>query len=123
MQTVVVVDLSAYVGSGNIELIGKQRGMKEESGTEVTAIIEGIASNHADNIGPVVKETGSSMMAVMEGEEEALQQKQLFKAIWVCFQDKKKCSTHVTFQRRCTIAGHIMLRPGCRDWVFRCSFL
>jgi hypothetical protein len=47
--------------------------MKEEIGTEVTAIIEGIASNHADNIGPVVKETGSSMMAVMEGEEKALQ--------------------------------------------------
>jgi hypothetical protein len=36
-------------------------------------------------------------MAVMEGEEEALQQKQLFEAMWVCFQDKKKRSTHDTF--------------------------
>jgi hypothetical protein len=61
---------------------------------EVTAVIEGIASDYADDVGPVVKETG---LAVMEGEEEALQQKQLFKAMWVCFQDKKKCSTHDTF--------------------------
>jgi hypothetical protein len=47
------------------------------------------------------------MMVLMEGEEEASQQKELFEAIWVCFQDKKKCSTHDMFQRRCTIAGHI----------------
>jgi hypothetical protein len=71
--------------------------MKEEIGTEVTAVVEGIASDHADDVGPVVEETGLSMMVVMEGEEEALQQKQLFEAMWVCFQDKKKCSTHDTF--------------------------
>ena len=107
MQTIVVVNLSAHVGSGDVELIGEERGMKEEIGTEVTAVIEGIANDHADDVGPVVEETGLSMMAVMEGEEEALQQKQLFEAMWVCFQDKKKCSTHDTFRRRCTIAGHI----------------
>ena len=74
---------------------------------EVTAVVERVASDHADNIGPLVKETGSSMMALMEGEEDASQQKELFEVIWVCFQDKKKRSTHDTFQRRCTIAGHI----------------
>jgi hypothetical protein len=97
LQTVVVVDLSAHVVGGDVELIGEERGTKEEIGTEVTAVIEGVPSDHADDIGPVVEETGLSVMAVMEGEEEALQQKQLFEAMWVCFQDKKKRSTHNTF--------------------------
>ena len=74
---------------------------------EVTSVVERVASDHANDVGPLVEETGSSIMALMEGEEEASQQKELFKAIWVCFQDKKKCSTHDMFQRRCTIAGHI----------------
>ena len=74
---------------------------------EVTAVVECVASDHANDIGPLVEETGSSMMVLMEGEEEASQQKELFEAIWVCFQDKKKRSTHDMFQRRCTIAGHI----------------
>jgi hypothetical protein len=79
----------------------------EEVAMEVTAVVEHVASVQADNVGPLVEETGLSMMVLMEGEEEASQQKELFEAIWVCFQDKKKCSTHDTFQRRCTIAGHI----------------
>ena len=79
----------------------------EEVAMEVTAVVEHIASDHADDVGPLVEETGLSMTALMEGEEEALQQKELFEVIWVCFQDKKKCSTHDTFRRRCTIAGHI----------------
>jgi hypothetical protein len=78
-----------------------------EVAMEVTAVVKHIASVHTDDVGPLVKETGSSMMVLMEGKEEASQQKELFEAIWVCFQDKKKCSTHDTFRRRCTIAGHI----------------
>ena len=115
------MDVSAHVCSSNIELIVKQRGTKEEVVTEVTAVIEGIASNHADDVGPVVEETGWSMLAVMEGEEEALQGKELFEAIrseamQVCFfpvcffQDKKKQRTHGTFRttrRIYTIARHI----------------
>jgi hypothetical protein len=97
LRTVVVVDLSAHIVGGDVELIGEERGTKEEIRTEVTAVIEGIASDHTDDVGPVVEETGLSVMAVMEGEEEALQQKQLFEAMWVCFQDKKKRSTHDTF--------------------------
>ena len=64
---------------------------------EVTAVVVHVASDHADDVGPLVEETGSSMMMLMEGEEEASQQKELFEVIWVCFQDKKKCSTHDTF--------------------------
>ena len=48
---------------------------------EVTAVVEHIASDHANDIGPLVEETGSSMMVLMEGEEEAPQQKELFEAI------------------------------------------
>jgi len=105
---VVVVDLSAHVGGGDVEPIVEQRGRKEEVGTEVTAVVERVASDHADDVGPVVEETASSMMAVMEGEEKALQQKELLKAMWFCFQDKKKHCTLDTFRRRCTIAGHMV---------------
>jgi hypothetical protein len=94
---VVVVDLSAHVGGGDVEPIVEQRGMKEEVGTEVTAVVECVASDHADDVGPVVEETASSMMAVMEGEENALQQKELLEAMWFCFQDKKKHCTLDTF--------------------------
>jgi hypothetical protein len=104
----VVLDLSAHVGGGDVEPIVKQRGTKEEVGTEVTAVVECIASNHADDIGPVVEETGSSMMAVIKGEEEALHQKELVEAMWFSFQDKKKHSTLDTFRRRCTIARHMV---------------
>ena len=67
---------------------------------EVTAVVERVASVHTDDVGPLVEETGLLMMVLMEGEEEASQQKELFEAIY-------KCSTHDTFRRRCTIAGHI----------------
>jgi hypothetical protein len=112
------VDVSAHVRGGDVELIVEQRGTKEAVATEVTAVIEGVASDHADDVGPVVEETGWSMLAVMEGEEEALQGKELVEAIrseamWVCFfrvcffQDKKKHRTHDTFRRIYTIARHI----------------
>jgi hypothetical protein len=93
----VVLDLSAHVGSSNVEPIVKQRGMKEEVGMEVTAVVKCIASDHADDIGPVVEEIGLSMMAVIEGEEEALHQKELVEVMWFSFQDKKKHSTLDTF--------------------------
>ena len=86
----VVVDLTAHVGGGDVEPIVEQRGTKEEVGMEVSAVVERVASDHANDVGPVVEETGSSMMAVMEGEEQALQQKDLLEAMWFCFQDKKK---------------------------------
>jgi hypothetical protein len=118
LRTVVVVDVSAHVRGGDVELIVEQRGTKEEIATEETAVVEGVASDHADDVGPVVEETGWSMLAVMEGEEEALQGKELVKAIRseamrvcffrVCFfQDKKKHRTHDTFRRIYTIARHI----------------
>ena len=107
MPTLLVVNQSAHIHGGNIDPIVEQRGTIEEVVIEVTAVVERVASDHADNIGPLVEETGSSMMALMEGEEEASQQKEVFEVIWVCFQDKKKRSTHDTFRRRCSIAGHI----------------
>jgi hypothetical protein len=107
LPTLLVVNRSAHIRGGNIDPIVEQRGTMEEVAMEVTAVVERVASDHTDDIGPLVEETGLSMMALMEGKEEASQQKELFEAIWVCFQDKKKRSTHNTFRRRCTIAGHI----------------
>jgi len=73
----------------------------------VSAVVECVASVHADNVGPIVEETGSSKMAVMEGKEEAFQVKEVVEEKWVRFQLKKARSTHDTFRRRGSIAGHI----------------
>ena len=81
MPTLLVVNRSAHIRGGNVDPIVEQRGTMEEVVMEVTAVIERVASNHTDDIGPLVEETGSSMMVLMEGEEEAPQQKELFEAI------------------------------------------
>ena len=47
----------------------------------MSAVVEGVASDHTNDIGPVVEETGPLMMVVMKGEEEALQPKELFEAM------------------------------------------
>jgi hypothetical protein len=85
LPTLLVVNRSAHICGGNVDPIVKQRGTMEEVAMEVTSVVERVASDHANDVGPLVEETGSSIMALMEGEEEASQQKELFKAIWVCF--------------------------------------
>jgi hypothetical protein len=95
LRTVVIVDLSAHVVGGDIELIGKERGTKEEIGTKVTAVVEGVASDHADDVRPVVEETGLSVMAVMKGKRRHCNRSSCSKRCGFVFKTKRNAA-HMT---------------------------
>jgi len=77
LWTVVVHNLTAHIGSGDVDLIVEQRQTMQQVGLQVSAVVECIASIHADDVGPIVEERGLSKMVVMEGKEQALQVKKV----------------------------------------------